>query len=80
MIRSFISGNMLNEKHKDKLVSTFNNKMIVVDIDGYRNASIVTGDEYHPDLVVTDRDRITVFELTIGFKTNLENNTNNKAN
>ena len=63
-----------------KSIKSVDSRTIYADIDGYSNPSIVTGDKYLPDLVVTDRDRIIVFELTVGFETNLENNTNNKAN
>ena len=75
-----------NFRHNSVLLNLVNSiksvdsRTIYADINGYSNPSIVTGDEYRPDLVVTDRDRIIVFELSIGFETNLENNTSNKAN
>ena len=50
-----------------KSIKSVDSRTIYADIDGYSNPSIVTGDEYRPDLVVTDRDRITVFKLTVGF-------------
>ena len=58
------------------------NSEIYADIEGYKNPSIITGNDYRPDLLITKKDpkEITILELTVGFETNVENNTVNKAN
>ena len=55
---------------------------IYADLEGYKHPSIITGQDFHPDLLVIEKDcrEINVVELTVGFETNLENNTTNKAN
>ena len=41
-----------------KSIESVDSRTIYADIGGYSNPSIVTGDEYRPDLVVMDRNRI----------------------
>jgi hypothetical protein len=51
----------------------FNN--IYVDLPGFLNPSIVTGDEYRPDLLLKTKDNcLYILELTVGYETNLRNN------
>ena len=51
----------------------FNN--IYVDLPGFLNPSIVTGDEYRPDFLLTTKDNcLYILELTVGYETNLRNN------
>ena len=55
--------------------------VIYADLEGYKNPGIVTGDEYRPDLVVIkDTKEVFLVELTVGFETNIEKNSENKAN
>ena len=58
------------------------NLEVYADFEGYKNPSLITGDEYRPDLIVVKMNpqEITLFELTIGFETNVDNNTENKYN
>ena len=51
----------------------FNN--LYVDLPGFLNPSIVTGDKYRPDLLLTTKDNcLYILELTVGYETNLQNN------
>ena len=54
-------------------------RVIYADIEGYLDPSAVTGEEYRPDILVTDEKEISMIELTVGFETYIENNTKNKA-
>ena len=55
----------------------FNN--LYVDLPGFHNPSIITGDEYRPDLLLkTKDDCLYILELTVGYETNLRNNIERK--
>lgn len=51
---------------------------IYADIDGYKNPSIITGDDHRPDLLIQTRDCLYILELTVGFESNLKNNIKRK--
>ena len=55
---------------------------IFADLPGFKSPSIITGEEYRPDLIVVKKEpkEITIFELTVGFETNVDKNSLNKAN
>ena len=49
------------------------------DLPGFHNPSIITGDEYRPDLLLkTKDDCLYILELTVGHETNLRNNIKRK--
>ena len=48
------------------------------DVPGFMNPSIVTGDDYRPDILFEKQNELYVIELTAGFETNIQINTNNK--
>ena len=50
-----------------------------VDIEGYPNPSIITGDEQRPDFAIVKSDNLLLLELTVGFETNIKKNFNHKA-
>ena len=48
---------------------------IYADIPEFRNASILTGDVYRPDLLLVTPDKsLYIVELTVGYETNLHKN------
>ena len=50
-----------------------------VDLPGFMSPSVVTGDKYRPDLLLTTKDNcLYILELTVGYETNLRNNINRK--
>ena len=52
---------------------------LYVDLPGFHNPSIITGDEYQPDLLLkTKDDCLYIVELTVGYETNLRNNIKRK--
>ena len=54
---------------------------IFVDIPGFSNLSIITGDKHRPDLLLTTKDNclhICHAQLTVGYETNLRNNIERK--
>ena len=52
---------------------------LLVDLPGFESPSIITGDEFRPDLLVSTPDKhLYVVELTVGFESNLTNNVNRK--
>ena len=50
-----------------------------VDMEGYPNPSIITGDEQQSDFAIVKSDNLLLFELTVGFKTNIKKNRDRKA-
>ncbi len=68
-----------------RLVSTYdivqpmNFNNLYVGLPGFLNPSIVTGDKYRPDLLLTTKDNcLYILELTVGYETNLQNNIKRK--
>ena len=51
----------------------------LVDIEGYPNPSIITGDEQRPDFAIVKDDNLLLLELTVGFGTNIKKNFDGKA-
>ena len=45
-----------------------------VDIEGYPNSSIITGDEQRPHFAIVKSDNLLLLELTAGFDTNIKKN------
>ena len=50
------------------------------DLDDYRSPSIITGELLKPDLLIIGKGVLYVLELTVGFETNLCNNSVRKHN
>ena len=62
---------------KETLLSVKDAK-VYADLPGYNSLSIITGDEYRPDmLLLTTENTLYVVELTVGHESNLENNSIN---
>ncbi len=60
-------------------LQTVNNSCLYVDLPGYKSPSIITGDTYHPDmLLLPSNDIICIIELTVGFESNLRKNAERK--
>ena len=52
---------------------------LYVDLPGYLSPGNITGDNLRPDVLLSTADNILyIIELTVGFETNLNNNTNRK--
>jgi len=52
---------------------------LYIDLPSFHSPSIITGDNYRPDLVLVLPDnKIYILELTVGFETNLEVNAERK--
>ncbi|CAB3992804.1 Hypothetical predicted protein, partial [Paramuricea clavata] len=60
-------------------LQTVNGFALYADVPGFKSPSIITGDTYRPDLLLSlSNDSLYVVELTVGYETNLENNVNRK--
>ena len=60
-------------------LQTVNGATLYVDIPGFKSPSIITGDTYRPDLLLScSNGSLYVVELTVGYETNLENNVKRK--
>jgi hypothetical protein len=56
-----------------------NGSALYVDVPGFKSPSIITGDTYRPDLLLSlSYGSLYVVELTVGYETNLENNVKRK--
>jgi hypothetical protein len=54
-----------------------NGSALFADVPGFKSPSIITGDTYRPDLLLSlSKGSLYVVELTVGYETNLENNVN----
>ena len=52
---------------------------LYVDVPGYNNPSVLTGDKLRPDMLITLQNKcICILELTIGYESNLKNNATRK--
>ena len=52
---------------------------LYVDLHGYNNPSVLTGDKLRPDMLITLQNKcICILELTIGYESNLKNNATRK--
>ena len=64
------------------LAQTFqsvNSSKLYADLPGYLSPCIITGDSLRPDMLLSTADnRLYIIELTVGFETNLNNNTRRK--
>ncbi|CAB4023715.1 Hypothetical predicted protein [Paramuricea clavata] len=60
-------------------LQTVNGSALYADVPGFKSPSIITGDTYRPDLLLSlSNGSLYVVELTVGYETNLENNVNRK--
>ena len=60
-------------------LQTVSSSSLYVDLPGYKSPSIVTGDTYRPDLLLsTSTGVLYVVELTVGFESNLQKNVERK--
>ena len=58
-----------------KNLQSVNGCKLFLDLPGFENPSVITGDEQHPDLLLsTPNNNLYIVELTVGFETNLTNN------
>ena len=52
---------------------------LYVDLRGYLSPSILTSESLHPDILLSIEDKcLCIIELTVGFETNLERNSQRK--
>ena len=55
------------------------NSRLYVDISGFVNPSVLTGDNLRPDLLLAiENECLYILELTVGFESNLQVNANRK--
>ena len=60
-------------------VESVNSSKLYADLPGYLSPCIITGDSLRPDMLLSTADnRLYIIELTVGFETNLSNNTRRK--
>ena len=60
-------------------LQTVSGSCLYVDLPGYKSPSIITGDCYRPDLLLsTSSGCLYIMELTVGFESNLEKNVQRK--
>ena len=60
-------------------LQTVNGSCLYADLPGYRTPSILTGDIYRPDLLrQTSNECLYIVELTVGFESNLQKNSERK--
>ena len=55
-------------------------RRIYADLEGYISPSIISGEDKRPDIIIVERDTVYIFELTIGFETNISTNAERKKN
>ena len=55
-------------------------RRIYADLEGYISPSIISGEDKRPDIIIVERDKVYIVELTIGFETNISTNFERKMN
>ena len=55
-------------------------RRIYTDFEGYISPSIINGEDKRSDIIIVERDTVYIFELTIGFETNISTNSERKKN
>ena len=62
-----------------KTLQTINGSSLYVDLPGYKIPSIISGDTYRPDLLLsTSKHGLYFVELTVGFESNLNRHVKRK--
>ena len=62
-----------------KTLQSINVGNVYADTPGFKNPSIITGDEYRPDILFVTPDKsLYIIELTVGYETNLHKNVERK--
>ena len=51
---------------------------VYCDLPEYKNPSIITGDDYRPDILFVKQNKLFIIELSVGFETNIIKNSVNK--
>ena len=61
-------------------LQSINGYDLFADLPGFRTPSIITGDRFRPDLLLTSSNNssLSVVELTVGYESNLESNIRRK--
>ena len=60
-------------------LQTIRNSCLYVDLQGYKSPSIITGEAYRPDLLLSiSNECLYIVELTVGYESNLYNNVKRK--
>ena len=60
-------------------LQTIRNSSLYVDLAGYKSPSIITGETYRPDLLLSvSNECLYIVELTVGYESNLYNNVKRK--
>ena len=54
-----------------KSISQSDKRRIYADVKGYVSPSVITGEDYRPDIIIVDDKDLYVLELTVGFETNM---------
>ena len=55
-------------------------RRIYADLEGYISPSIISGEDKRPDIIIVERDTVYIFELIIGFETDISTNSERKKN
>ena len=55
-------------------------RRIYADLEGYISPSIISGEDKRPVIIIVERDNVYIFELIIGFETNISTNSERKKN
>ena len=81
---SYLADGRYTWRHYSVLLSCkiilLQNCSIYADLPFFSSPSLITGDSLRPDLALVSPDNtLYLFELTVGFETNIEKNSNRKA-
>ena len=61
-----------------KILESVKSIDLYIDIPGYKNPTIITGESQRPDLLVIFESKLCVIELTAGYETNIKINSRRK--
>ena len=60
--------------HMANILSKVKDLVVYCDIDTFQCPTIITGEEYRPDIVIKINNTVVLLELTAGYETNIEKN------
>ena len=59
-------------------LTVIRNVYVYADVDGYPSASVISGDNLWPDIVIIKGNLLYILELTIGFESSISKNVERK--
>ena len=67
-----------NFRHDSVLLNIVRRLNIYADIAGFKNPTLISGEDDRADIIIHDSNQLYVLKLTVGYETNMSKNSNRK--